>query len=128
MEAVLTESAIQLRAGYPKFLGRSHLIASDFVHRLCNRLLLEIPEIGTSQRWSIIPVGERQMLGVNRRSFAHDGRPLDRVAKFADVSWPVIGEQRLLGVRRQLRVPVAIARNALEEMLGKQQDIQASLT
>lgn len=127
MEAVLTESAIQLRAGYPKFLGRSHLVAGDFAHRLLNRLLLEVAEIGTPQRGSIIRLGERQMLGVNQRSFAHDGRSLDRVAKFADVPWSVMGEQRLLGVRRQQRMPVVTTFNVLEEVFGEQQDVQAPL-
>ena len=112
LEFILAESAIELRAGYPKCPSRSRLVAGDLAHRLLNRLLLEVAEIGTSQRWSIIPVGERQMLGVNRRSF---------------VPWPVIGEQRLLGARRQLRVPVVTTLNALEEVLGKQQDVRASL-
>jgi len=38
-----------------------------------------------------------------------------------------VGEQRLLGVRRQQRMPLVTTFNVLEEVFGEQQEVQAPL-
>src|SRR4029434_9600965 len=103
LESVLLEPAIQLGARDPQLPGGPHLVATDFAQGLFNGLALEDPQIRAAQRWHRLPDGQREVLGVDKRLFAHDPRPLEHVAQLADIARPIVPAQRLHCRGRQFR-------------------------
>src|ERR1700730_13390224 len=124
MESKFPESTVQLGPGYPKLLGRPHLVAVDFPHDLFNGLSLKVPKMGTAQPWTILPDCQRKVLDVDELSFADDRRSLEHVPQLSDIARPVVATQCLARLWCQLRCGAT----KLEEKAGcEEQNVVAPL-
>ena len=123
-QPILLEPKIELSAREAEALGGARPVPAALAEHLCDGLALDCAEVGgDGARW-LARAFESQVFRPNQPSFAQNGGALERVAKLAHVTWPVIPEQRLPGVSRKAgRRPPERPPDLVQQRLAEREDI-----
>src|SRR3546814_4686212 len=130
LESVLLEEGVKRRAADPEQLGGAGDVVLGAGEGLANGLAVGLlaGRLEVDGKATLLADAEIEVLGGDELAVGHDDRPLHPVLELADIARPgPVVDRRQRARRETLHRRAPLAREAVEEMLGKQGGVAMAL-